>query len=216
MQVLGGGTVKMEDVEAACPYCGAVGRVPDGIYDFVRESVRLLRQVNREEALSLIDVLQRYEQDESSDEEVAAAAPAEVRSFIREVLAKADKKFWIGIILTLLIVIYQKYDSSVSTTAIQNDISRNSEVLRQQLNQLSENDQRLSQQLHQLDENHRQLSLQVSDILNELQEEPASCPTARSSPPATSLDPPERLPNKNDPCWCGSQRAYKRCHRSQP
>ncbi len=28
------------------------------------------------------------------------------------------------------------------------------------------------------------------------------------------VERPEILPNRNDPCWCGSARRYKRCHRS--
>ncbi|MGA1722342.1 MAG: SEC-C metal-binding domain-containing protein, partial [Ilumatobacteraceae bacterium] len=26
-------------------------------------------------------------------------------------------------------------------------------------------------------------------------------------------NPPDVLPQANDPCWCGSGRRYKRCHR---
>ncbi|MCK4536477.1 MAG: SEC-C domain-containing protein [Desulfuromonadales bacterium] len=24
--------------------------------------------------------------------------------------------------------------------------------------------------------------------------------------------PPQPLPQRNDPCWCGSQKKYKKCH----
>lgn len=24
--------------------------------------------------------------------------------------------------------------------------------------------------------------------------------------------PPEKLPGRNEPCWCGSGKKYKRCH----
>jgi methionyl aminopeptidase len=30
----------------------------------------------------------------------------------------------------------------------------------------------------------------------------------------TSVQPPSALPQANDPCWCGSGRKYKRCHRA--
>ncbi len=27
-----------------------------------------------------------------------------------------------------------------------------------------------------------------------------------------SPPPPDRLPRRNDPCWCGSGKKYKQCH----
>ena len=29
----------------------------------------------------------------------------------------------------------------------------------------------------------------------------------------TMTNPPTTLPQANDPCWCGSGRKYKRCHK---
>jgi uncharacterized protein YecA (UPF0149 family) len=41
-------------------------------------------------------------------------------------------------------------------------------------------------------------------------------PAARAVPPSSSMNPPDVLPNKNDPCWCGSNKKFKRCHRDAP
>lgn len=200
MQLRGDGTVNMQGVQVSCPHCGSLGRIPDGIYDFVRQGFRLLSRVSQDDAVRLTAVLRRYEQDQSDDDEVVGVAPVEARSFIQGVLARSDKKFWIGILLSLLIFIYQKYDSSATTKAV-NDLDRRFETL--------------DDQLHQLDENDRALIQQVSEILKELQDERVGG-TPRSTPPTTSVNPPEVLPNKKEPCWCGSGRPYKRCHRRQP
>lgn len=201
MQLRGDGTANMEGVQVSCPHCGSLGRIPDGIYDFVRQGVRLLSRVSQDDAVRLAAVLRRYEQDQSDDDEVVGVAPGEVRSFIQGVLARSDKKFWIGILLSLLIAIYQKYDSSATTKAVHDHLDRRFQTL--------------EEQLHQLDESDRALSQQVSEMLKEIQDEHVGG-TPRSTPLTTSVNPPEVLPNKKEPCWCGSGRQYKRCHRRQP
>lgn len=32
---------------------------------------------------------------------------------------------------------------------------------------------------------------------------------------ADAEKPPEQLPQRNDPCWCGSGEKYKKCHSDQ-
>lgn len=37
----------------------------------------------------------------------------------------------------------------------------------------------------------------------------------KNSAGAEGEEPPEILPKRNDPCWCGSGEKYKKCHMSQ-
>jgi len=41
---------------------------------------------------------------------------------------------------------------------------------------------------------------------------PSDLPLPQVAAAAQRVESPERKPNRNDPCWCGSGKKYKRCH----
>lgn len=45
---------------------------------------------------------------------------------------------------------------------------------------------------------------------------PKRPPPLKATPPAAKVVKPTAMPNLNDPCWCGSGRKYRRCHRVDP
>ena len=115
----GPGVVEMTGVQHSCPFCGGVGDVPDGIYAFVEQGYSLLRDLSPHQARALVAALRRYVRDEATEEEVSEAAPAAARPFIRSTLKRYDPKFWIPILLTLVLFVAQQRASSQQATRIE-------------------------------------------------------------------------------------------------
>jgi hypothetical protein len=190
----GPGVVEMTGVQHSCPFCGGVGDVPDGIYAFVEQGYSLLRDLSPDQARALVAALRRYVRDEATEEEVSEAAPAAARPFIRSTLKRYDPKFWIPILLTLVLFVAQQRASSQQATRIE-------EVVRDAIARSDEHALVAERQMAALRE-------QIDRIVDGRRSG-----TPRAKPTATNLSPPEQLPNKNDPCWCGSGRKFARCHR---
>jgi hypothetical protein len=190
----GPGVVEMTGVQHSCPFCGGVGDVPDGIYAFVEQGYSLLRDLSPHQARALVAALRRYVRDEATEEEVSEAAPAAARPFIRSTLKRYDPKFWIPILLTLVLFVAQQRASSQQATRIE-------EVVRDAIARSDEHALVAERQMAALRE-------QIDRIVDGRR---SGAPGAK--PTATNLAPPEQLPNKNDPCWWGSGRKFARCHR---
>lgn len=65
---------------------------------------------------------------------------------------------------------------------------------------------------HDVSAADRLLHKAVEKLLDETPP-PSRPPPSRARPPETAIKRPEKLPHLNDPCWCGSGRRYRRCHR---
>jgi SEC-C motif len=194
-----GSGLMIEDSTASCPKCGTPGRIPDGLYTFVREGFTFARSLTPSEAVAVVQALRAYRGGDASEEEVVAAAPPASATFLVSLLTKLDKKFWAGILLALILALWAKADTS--------HISLEDAAIEQQLQQISEEEQAISSELSHLDPQADEESRAPSPAVRS--------PTPRAIPPETNLQPPSMLPAKNDPCWCGSGRRYHRCHRRE-
>jgi hypothetical protein len=204
-----GGVVQMEGVKVSCPYCGEMGRVPDGLYDFVSETRQVFQRFTAEQNRAILLALRRYEAGEIDEAQVEAEAPAEALALIRSTLKEADKKYWISLLVMILICLVQWRMSDESTSAIEQRVEQAQAASAQEFRRLNQNEQavcdEVSKMMRQADA-ARGVAVKATKRL----------PVPRDSPPLTTMSQPGVLPNKNDPCWCGSNKKFKRCHRYTP
>ncbi len=192
----GPGGVQMQGVAASCPYCGGVGNIPDGTYQYVRDGLRVLRQLTPAEARDLLQALKRYQDGAADEAEVQSHTPAAAVSLVRRAVDNADKKFWITILLTILLYVLSNRSASQDHQQLQQQIT----------------------QMQKVDEHQLQVEQEIAKMIQEAEHSQPQVVATKSSPsrarpPSTSVVQPEHLPNKNDPCWCGSGRSFKRCHK---
>lgn len=204
-----GGAVEMEGVEVSCPYCGEMGRVPDGLYDFVSETRQVFQHLTSEQSRSMVHALRRYEAGEIDEAQVESATPAEAKALIRSTLKKADKKYWISLLVMMLIFFAQWRLSNDSTKAIERGVDQAQLAIAQEYEQLNQHEQAVCNEISEM-------MRQADAASDESMDRTKRTPAARAVPPSTSVSPPHVLPNKNDPCWCGSDKKFKRCHRYSP
>jgi hypothetical protein len=197
MQGKGPGVVELEGVQVSCPRCGSMGSIPNGTYDFVRKGMRLLRDLTPQQSRTLAESLRQFQADPSTEIEVDDALPEDTKAFLLSVFQKADKKFWAGILVGMLAVVL----GYLGTKDIVGAIGENRAVATQQFQQLDENDRAVCQEL-----------AEIMKAVDANRPVAARTPPARAVPPPTSTAVPAELPNKNDSCWCGSGRKFKRCH----
>jgi hypothetical protein len=198
--------VQISGTQAACPVCNTMGNVQDGLYDTVfgviRQGRRILRTLTPTEAAALVEALRRRRRDEVEDDAVVEAAPESARPWLRDLLSKVDKKFWLSIILTLLIAIQAERGQRDSEHAVEAVGRKSDAALVHEVDQLSNTD--------------HQLERLVREMTERLHNQPAP-PSQRKAPASTTPTPstivrqPAR-PGRNDQCFCGSGRKFKHCH----
>ena len=139
------GGVNLQDSMAQCPVCGTMGRIQDGLYDtvlgVVKESVRIFRSLTPEEAATLADALRKHRQDQADEETVVEASPPEAKGWIKQVLSKADKKFWAGILLSVLVAVQSNIAGDASTQSIGSVIAGSAHATQQQIEQINKQDE---------------------------------------------------------------------------
>ena len=158
-----------------------------------------------EENLSMARALRRYEAGEIDEEQVETETPDVAKAFIRSTLQKADKKYWISLLLIVLIFLAQWRMSDDSTRAVEQSVGRAQ-------TSIAEEYRRLDQQEQLVCEEVSEMMKQPEPSRDEAVGVTRRSPTPRAEPSPTSIAPPAVLPNRNDPCWCGSGRKFKRCH----
>ena len=203
------GEVDLRGSTAKCPVCDNMGQIQDGLYDtvlgVVRESARIFRSLTTEESAALAEVLRQRQQGQVDDAAVVAATPSEAKDWIGKVLKRVDKKFWISILLAVLLAVQSNLSADSSTQSIQAEVARSEHSTHQQIGRINRQDEQL-----------REL---VQELLNRLgPEEPGKSQVrkpaaAKALPPVATRQPPDTMPTRNAPCWCGSGRRFKRCHK---
>jgi SEC-C motif len=204
-----GRVVSLEGGTAECPTCGNMGRIQDGLYDIVlgvvRQSEKVFRSFTPEEAVTLVAALRKRQQNQVDDNAVIAAAPPAARKWIEDTLKILIKReILIPILISVLIAMFSQYMVDSSTRQIESTTQRSSTSTQEQIKKL--------------DNQVEQLNKLVKGLLRQVEQEDgrpigSKIPPSRAQPPAASNEPPDTMPNRNAPCWCGSGRKFKRCHR---
>jgi hypothetical protein len=93
-----------------CPNCGGMGRVPDGDYRMVKDTVQLLRGRSPEQLLRLVNVLQTYRDAPDLDDRVRTEVPELAAALQQD--GTVDWKFWLPVLVAvLLFLLGPKYAS---------------------------------------------------------------------------------------------------------
>lgn len=93
-----------------CPNCGGTGRVPDGTYDLIDDTLRVVSSAGIDKAAfdAVIELLEDHAQGKVTDEEVIqqveTSAPG-LSATIRSFLAKSDPASWLALLLSILTLI---------------------------------------------------------------------------------------------------------------
>ena len=61
-----------------CPYCGGMGRIPDGVYELTRDVTRLLASLSNQDLATLRALLLQAQSGEIDAEELEARVAREV------------------------------------------------------------------------------------------------------------------------------------------
>jgi SEC-C motif len=184
----GPGGTTMQGVEVQCTRCGSMGRVPDGVYGYVRRSRQVLRQITPQQSAAMLGAIRRYQAGQADEAEVEAATPEAARPFILETLKKADKKYWLTILIAVLVFLAQWRMSDDSKQAIEQSVAAAA---------------------HRQTEQDRQVEECIAEMMARVDAELDGSPVSATTPSATAA---ETKLGRNDPCWCGSGSKFKRCH----
>lgn len=93
-----------------CPSCGGAGSVPEGVYDLVMDTLRVVEMAAIEKVVfdAVIEVLEGRASGEVSDEEVIErveeAAPGLVPT-IKDYLSRSDPASWLALLVSVLMLL---------------------------------------------------------------------------------------------------------------
>jgi hypothetical protein len=200
---------EIKESKAQCPICGTMGRIQDGLYDtvlgVVKEAAQVFRSLTPDEATALAEVLTKRRQEQIDDDAVVAASPPEARDLIKKTLRKPDYKFWLGIVLwviSVLLAVQGIVAADSSTQSIEAFVSKSDRTIREQIATLNRKEEHLKQVVEEV----------LSCLDREGYNEQHKGKQAAAKPKPTMPQPPSRVPNRNEKCWCGSGRRFNRCH----
>ena len=155
----GPGSATMQGVQVQCSRCGSMGRVPDGVYGYVRRSRKVLRQITPEQSAAMLGAIRRYQSGQADEAEVEAATPEVARPFVLETLKKADKKYWLTILIAVLVFLAQWRMSDDSTQQVEQKVTA---AARQQ----TEQDQQVEECIAESDGSDRCRARPVSRVFD--------------------------------------------------
>ena len=93
-----------------CPNCGADGKVPEGTYDLIFDTLRVAKEAAIEKVIldAVIEALEDRAAGKATDadviERVEATAPA-LASTVKDYLAKSDPASWIAMLISILMLL---------------------------------------------------------------------------------------------------------------
>ena len=99
-----------------CPSCGSVGRVPEGTYDLIEDTLRVVQAATIEKGIldAVIEVLEDRAEQKVTDadviERVEASAPA-LAPTVKDYLAKSDPATWLTLLVSVLAMVMQSSSS---------------------------------------------------------------------------------------------------------
>jgi hypothetical protein len=192
------GQVTFGNVEVGtCPRCGGTGRIPDGVYDTLRSTVTILRQLDTTHRLWIVEALRNLPQDEapSADQlgELLRDVPAQTRAFLARLLTGDTWRYWLPIVIAVSAIIIQHRDAKKATDSARRDAEMQIEESR---TQAEESDREL----------HAEVDRLVQAIIAADDQPVESTLTSTTTTTAAS-----KL-GRNQPCWCGSRVKFKYCH----
>ena len=119
-----GGAVEIENCRVTCPKCRALARVPDGIFEIVGNTLKVLsapeRTVHELNRLAKILADARQSPERAADLEKTIADELPAYAFLQDWIPKtlADRQGYIVIVISLIALILQARNSGKPTQSI--------------------------------------------------------------------------------------------------
>ncbi len=194
---ISGGQVAMEGTEVSCPRCGAMGQVPNGVYNILQEGAAVFRRLSSAETEQIVELLVRLEREERPPlpEDVDTAletVSAEARGFVATLLKGNHWKYWLPLLIAIAAIIVQHRDANRAIDEAHRDAQ-------EQIRQARAEAEATEDQLH----------LEISRVVAAIV---ASAGGGEPPPAQTGVTTDQRKPGRNQPCFCGSGRKLKYCH----
>jgi hypothetical protein len=177
---------QIEGSTATCPRCKTSASIPDGSYRVLRDNIRLIRGLTREDASTTAEVLRQIRSGVDASNELLATLPDQTRELIAKARKSDNFKFIVSILLALLIYFASTRGDGQTTNDIQH---------------LTNDVQQLSKQLQVSNEYEQCLIEQLGPAIRDM-----------SSLSEPEVGRSLRSVRKSDPCWCGSNRKFQNCH----
>lgn len=168
-----------------CPRCGGMGHIPDGVYNFIGDTIELLSGPGRtvSELERLADILNRARQQDASPEQVAEAIEIETPglSLLKDILPKSRDDLYKFIQILLM------------TISILLPLMKKAEPPKVEVNVV--------------------INQVVDSIYQQPAPNPTAAPRPPSRPATVGTQPrtSDRKTGRNEPCPCGSGKKYKKC-----
>lgn len=200
--------ITIKGCEEPCINCGSIAKVPDGVYNFIGETIELLsgsestvQQLNR-----LAEILNSFKDRDSTYEEVMEEVEQEtpqMSSLLEKILPKTKDHLYgfISIIIGIISLL-----NAMSTDDQKVEYKQHVEV---------------NQVVNYIYENNKSVETPVNDKPATHNFPPGNMKTdyerkrPRVSKPIKPKSSTIIIKNKigrNDPCYCNSGKKYKRCH----
>lgn len=105
-----------------CPSCGGIGRVPEGTYDLIGDTLRVVKAAafEKTELDAVIEILEKRAQGRLTDEEVLEQVEADAPTLtptVKDYLAKSDPASWLALLIAVLTLIQSASTSSPEEVA---------------------------------------------------------------------------------------------------
>lgn len=93
-----------------CPSCGGIGSVPEGTFDLVDDTLRVVKAAVIDETAfnAIIEVLEDRAAGKATDQEVIAQVNdtvPELASTVKDYLAKSDPAAWLALLASILMIL---------------------------------------------------------------------------------------------------------------
>jgi hypothetical protein len=179
--------------QSPCPACGHVGaKVLPGTWTV--ETIRLFAGLSTDTIEPLLDAARRRRAGDASDEDVIAAAPPEVRGWLKD-LQDQVKNNWVTILIAVLFFFLTTLSANTSTDEL---ISTTKQTATAEQASLQE----MQRQLQEMTQQEREMADAVQKLL-------AARAVASGSSQSHAI-------GRNDPCPCGSGQKLRFCHGAKP
>lgn len=162
--------MSLSGARSRCPRCGEWGRIPDGVYDFVDNTVRIIAapEQSRQDWARFSRILRDLYERKAEPDEIRSTIEKELPGFssVAQRLPMDKRKALAFVLFTLWVL-----HTLLGIAGDAKDLLQDDEQV-----------QRITQVVIE------QATINVD------------------------LPPEQETPGRNDPCWCGSGKKYKRCH----
>jgi hypothetical protein len=126
-----------------CPKCGGMGHIPDGVYNFIGNTIEFLSGPQRtlEELKRFSEILKAAQEKQATPDKLSEEIGNELPQYLyllKDILPKSKKEFYsfIGLILTTITILINSANFVYSKQKSNTEVPKNTKTEVQQLTQI--------------------------------------------------------------------------------